>query len=96
MVAVGTTVVRALESAVRDARVQAGAAATDLFITPGYRFQVVDRLITNFHTPQSSLLVMVAAFAGRERILAAYQEAIERRYRLFSYGDAMLLDRGGA
>jgi S-adenosylmethionine:tRNA ribosyltransferase-isomerase len=70
--------------------VPAGAAATDLFIAPGFRFQVVDALLTNFHLPRSTLLMLVAAFAGRERGLAAYREAILRGYRFYSYGDAML------
>lgn len=90
--AVGTTSLRALESAARDGRVQAGAGETRLFITPGYRFRVVDRLLTNFHLPKSTLLMLVAAFAGMERIRNAYAHAIERRYRFFSYGDAMLIE----
>ena len=65
--------------------------ATSIFIYPGYRFGVVDKLFTNFHTPESTLLMLVSAFAGRERILAAYREAVECRYRFFSYGDAMLI-----
>lgn len=95
VVAVGTTVVRSLESACDAAgRVAAGPGSTELFIRPGFRFRVVDRLITNFHTPRSSLLVMVCAFAGTERLLQAYRDAVERRYRFFSYGDATLLDVG--
>ena len=94
VVAVGTTVVRAIESACdKYGRVAGGTNSTDLFIRPGYRFRVVERLITNFHTPRSSLLVMVSAFAGTERILAAYDEAVGLGYRFFSYGDATLLDR---
>jgi S-adenosylmethionine:tRNA ribosyltransferase-isomerase len=95
VVAVGTTVVRALEGAAAAAngRVPAGAGTTDLFITPGYRFQVVDALLTNFHLPRSTLLMLVSAFAGRERVLAAYQEALSLGYRFFSYGDAMLAER---
>ncbi len=93
VVAVGTTSLRALESAAVDGRVQAGSRDTALFITPGFRFQVVDRLITNFHLPKSTLLMLVSAFAGTERIRAAYQHAIAQRYRFFSYGDAMLLER---
>jgi S-adenosylmethionine:tRNA ribosyltransferase-isomerase len=89
--AVGTTVVRALESAARDGQVRPGAGATDLFIRPGYRFRLVSGLLTNFHTPQSSLIVMVSAFAGREPILRAYETAVRERYRFFSYGDAMLI-----
>jgi S-adenosylmethionine:tRNA ribosyltransferase-isomerase len=88
IVAVGTTVVRALESTTT-----AGPGATRLFITPGFDFKVVDHLITNFHLPRSTLLVLVAAFAGRERILAAYREAVSAGYRFFSYGDAMLLEK---
>jgi len=91
--AVGTTSLRALESAVRDGGVEAGARATRLFITPGFRFHVVDRLLTNFHLPKSTLLMLVSAFAGMERIRAAYAHAIVQRYRFFSYGDAMLLER---
>jgi S-adenosylmethionine:tRNA ribosyltransferase-isomerase len=95
VVAVGTTVVRALEAAAAGASggVPAGAASTDLFIAPGFRFQVVDALLTNFHLPRSTLLMLVAAFAGRERVLAAYEEALRRGYRFFSYGDAMLAER---
>ena len=91
VLAVGTTAVRAVESASQDGIVRAGEGRTGLFIAPGYRFRTVDRLLTNFHTPHSSLLVLVSALAGRERILAAYQEAVERHYRFFSYGDAMLI-----
>lgn len=88
-VAVGTTVVRALEAA--GANLAPGEARTRLFITPGHRFLHVDRLITNFHLPRSTLLMLVAAFAGRDLIMAAYQEALARGYRFFSYGDAMLV-----
>ena len=89
--AVGTTVVRALESAARDSgALQAGPGETRLMITPGYRFRVVDRLITNFHLPRSTLLMLVAAFAGYEETMAAYRLAVTRRYRFYSYGDAML------
>jgi S-adenosylmethionine:tRNA ribosyltransferase-isomerase len=92
VIAVGTTVVRALESAALPAgRVRAGAGETRLLIQPGYSFRVVDQLLTNFHLPQSTLLALVAAFAGRARTLAAYRAAIEARYRFFSYGDAMLI-----
>jgi S-adenosylmethionine:tRNA ribosyltransferase-isomerase len=91
--AVGTTSLRALESAAHDGQVQAGARDTQLFITPGFRFQVVDRLITNFHLPKSTLLMLVSAFAGLERIRHAYAHAVAQRYRFFSYGDAMLLER---
>ncbi len=94
IVAVGTTVVRTLESAAAaSGEVPAGAGATRLFIVPGYRFRVVDLLLTNFHLPRSTLLMLVAAFAGRERVLAAYAEAIDAGYRFFSYGDAMLAER---
>ena len=94
VVAVGTTVARALESSV-DAQglVQPTSAETDIFIYPGFRFRVLDALITNFHLSQSTLLMLVSAFAGRERILSAYQEAIRQRYKFFSYGDAMLLEK---
>jgi S-adenosylmethionine:tRNA ribosyltransferase-isomerase len=95
VVAVGTTVVRTLESAALagDGEVRAGSSATKLFITPGFRFQVVDALLTNFHLPCSTLLMLVSAFAGRERVLAAYEEAIREGYRFYSYGDAMLVER---
>jgi S-adenosylmethionine:tRNA ribosyltransferase-isomerase len=92
VVAVGTTVVRTLEhAALRGGDVQAGPGAADLFIVPGHRFRVVDALITNFHLPRSTLLVLVAAFAGLDRIRAAYAEAIAQGYRFYSYGDAMLI-----
>jgi S-adenosylmethionine:tRNA ribosyltransferase-isomerase len=91
VMAVGTTVVRTLESAWNGGSLREGEGRTRLYITPGYEFKVVDRLFTNFHTPGSSLLVLVSAFAGLERILGAYREAVERRYRFFSYGDAMLI-----
>src|SRR6266850_1027221 len=92
--AVGTTTVRCLEaSASRLGAPVAGAAETDLFITPGFEFRVVDRLITNFHLPKSTLLVLVSAFAGIEPIRRAYRHAIEQRYRFYSYGDAMLVDK---
>jgi len=92
IVAVGTTVVRTLESAAlaHGGEVTAGSGATELFITPGFQFQVVDALMTNFHLPQSTLLMLVSAFAGRERVLAAYAEAVREGYRFYSYGDAML------
>lgn len=94
VVAVGTTVVRTLESAALagGGEVRAGGGATELFITPGFRFQVVDALLTNFHLPRSTLLMLVSAFAGRERVLAAYEEAIREGYRFYSYGDAMLVE----
>lgn len=92
VVAVGTTSVRVLESrAGEDGRVEPGAGATDLFLVPGARFRAVDALLTNFHLPRSTLLMLVCAFAGRERVLELYREAVERRYRFYSYGDAMLL-----
>ncbi|MCS7101439.1 MAG: tRNA preQ1(34) S-adenosylmethionine ribosyltransferase-isomerase QueA [Burkholderiaceae bacterium] len=91
--AIGTTSVRALETAARDGRVQAAEGNTRLFIRPGFRFQVVDRMVTNFHLPRSTLLMLVAAFAGLERIRNAYAHAIAQRYRFYSYGDAMLLER---
>jgi len=91
VVAVGTTSLRALESASQSGQVQAGSADTRLFITPGYRFKTVDRLITNFHLPKSTLLMLVSAFAGYDNIRAAYAHAIQQQYRFFSYGDAMLL-----
>ena len=92
VVAVGTTVVRALESAAAGGALAPWSGDTRLFITPGYRFRVVDALITNFHLPESTLLMLVSAFAGRSRVLAAYRHAVERRYRFFSYGDAMFVE----
>lgn len=94
VVAVGTTVVRTLESAATGTGgVRAGSGSTELFITPGFRFQVVDALLTNFHLPRSTLLMLVSAFAGRERVLAAYEEAVREGYRFYSYGDAMFAER---
>ena len=93
VIAVGTTSLRALEAAAQGGELRAGAAETDIFITPGYRFQVVDRLITNFHLPKSTLLMLVSAFAGLDAIRSAYAHAIRHGYRFFSYGDAMLLSR---
>ena len=90
VVAVGTTCVRALESAAATGEQE---AETRLFIRPGYRFRIVDRLVTNFHLPRSTLLMLVSAFAGREPVLRAYGHAVEQGYRFFSYGDAMLIDR---
>ena len=95
----GTTVVRTLESAAaadQEGEVRAGSAATTLFITPGFRFRAVDVLLTNFHLPRSTLLMLVSAFAGRERVLAAYREAVREGYRFYSYGDAMLVERAPA
>ena len=91
VVAVGTTVVRALESSLRDGEVAPFAGETQIFIFPGYRIRSVDALVTNFHLPESTLLMLVSAFAGRERMLDAYRHAVEQRYRFFSYGDAMLI-----
>ena len=92
--AVGTTSMRALESAARETgRLKAGQGDTDIFITPGYRFRVIDRLITNFHLPKSTLLMLVSAFSGMEHIRAVYRHAVEHEYRFFSYGDAMVLER---
>ena len=91
IVAVGTTTVRALESASDEQGVRAGSRWTRLFIRPPHRFRVVDAMLTNFHLPRTTLLVMVSAFAGRERVLAAYREAIRAGYRFYSYGDAMLI-----
>ncbi len=93
VIAVGTTSMRALESASQSGSLRAGSADTTLFITPGYAFKTVDRLITNFHLPKSTLLMLVSAFAGYQRIRDAYAHAIEQRYRFFSYGDAMLLTK---
>lgn len=94
VIAAGTTVVRALEgSALANGTVAAGASSTDVFITPGFQFAVIDGMITNFHLPGSTLLVLVSAFAGRERVLAAYRTAVKDRYRFFSFGDAMLVLR---
>lgn len=93
VIAAGTTVVRALEgSAAKYGAPRAGADETDLFITPGFRFRVVDAMITNFHLPQSTLMVLVSALAGRETILRAYEEAVKREYRFFSFGDAMFIE----
>ena len=92
VICVGTTSCRTIESAAgEDGRVQAGCGNTEIFIYPGYRFKVLDCLITNFHLPESTLVMLVSALAGRENVLAAYQEAIEERYRFFSFGDAMLI-----
>ena len=91
VIAVGTTSMRALESASQTGELQAGSDDTQIFITPGYQFKTVTRLVTNFHLPKSTLMMLVSAFAGYERIRTAYAHAIEHRYRFFSYGDAMLL-----
>ena len=96
IVAVGTTVLRTLETvADAEGRLRAGRGETRLFITPGYRFRLVDLLLTNFHLPRSTLFMLVAAFAGLARMQAAYAHAIERGYRFYSYGDACLLERAG-
>jgi S-adenosylmethionine:tRNA ribosyltransferase-isomerase len=94
--AAGTTTLRALESAALSGTLAAGARETDLFITPGFTFRVVDLLVTNFHLPRSTLLMLVSAFAGYEQVRALYRHAVEARYRFFSYGDAMLIERAGA
>lgn len=94
IVAVGTTAVRSLEAAAADGEIGPLNGETELFIKPGYTFRIVDVMLTNFHLPQSSLLMLVAAFAGRDRILAAYAHAVRERYRFFSYGDSMFLTPG--
>lgn len=94
VVAVGTTSMRSLESAAQGGDLRPFAGETRLFITPGYRFRVVDRLLTNFHLPQSTLLMLVTAFGGYRRVMAAYEHAVAQRYRFFSYGDAMWLAPG--
>jgi S-adenosylmethionine:tRNA ribosyltransferase-isomerase len=92
VIAVGTTSVRVLETAADDqGLVRPGQGETDIFIYPGYRFKVIDALITNFHLPESTLIMLVCAFAGRDFIIEAYKEAIEQRYRFFSFGDAMFI-----
>ncbi|BCK87127.1 S-adenosylmethionine:tRNA ribosyltransferase-isomerase [Sideroxyarcus emersonii] len=93
VIAVGTTSLRALESAASGGGLAAGAGETAIFITPGYRFRVVDVLLTNFHLPKSTLLMLVCAFGGMDKMLAAYRHAVEQEYRFFSYGDAMLIER---
>jgi S-adenosylmethionine:tRNA ribosyltransferase-isomerase len=93
VIAVGTTSLRALESAAAAGELVAGADETNVFIVPGYRFKVVDVLLTNFHLPKSTLLMLVCAFGGMKEMLAAYRHAVEEKYRFFSYGDAMLIER---
>ncbi|MGH8703971.1 MAG: S-adenosylmethionine:tRNA ribosyltransferase-isomerase, partial [Burkholderiales bacterium] len=93
VLAVGTTALRALESAARDAGLRAASGETDLFVYPGFAFRVVDRLLTNFHLPKSSLLMLVCAFGGMHNVLRTYRHAVARRYRFYSYGDAMLVER---
>ena len=92
IIAVGTTSCRTLESAAgEDGNIRAGSGWTDIFIYPGYRFKAVNALITNFHLPKSTLMMLVSALAGRENIMRAYKEAVEERYRFFSFGDAMFI-----
>jgi S-adenosylmethionine:tRNA ribosyltransferase-isomerase len=91
IIAIGTTAVRALESASQTGELQAGSGYTQLFITPGYRFKTVDAMLTNFHLPESTLLMLISAFAGYDNVMAAYQHAIAHKYRFFSYGDAMAI-----
>ncbi|MFZ5639572.1 MAG: tRNA preQ1(34) S-adenosylmethionine ribosyltransferase-isomerase QueA, partial [Bacillota bacterium] len=92
VIGVGTTSARTLETAAReDGTIRSGSGWTDIFIYPGYRFKAIDMLLTNFHLPKSTLLMLVSAFAGRDKVLKAYREAVEKRYRFFSFGDAMLL-----
>jgi S-adenosylmethionine:tRNA ribosyltransferase-isomerase len=93
VLAVGTTTLRALETAAASGTLVAGAGETRLFVVPGYRFRVVERLLTNFHLPKSTLLMLVSAFGGMDNVRRAYRHAIERRYRFYSYGDAMLIER---
>jgi S-adenosylmethionine:tRNA ribosyltransferase-isomerase len=96
VVAVGTTVVRSLESAAQGETLQPFVGETRLFITPGYRFRVIDALFTNFHLPESTLLMLVCAFGGYSAVMNSYQHAVEQRYRFFSYGDAMFLERAAS
>ncbi len=91
VIAVGTTSVRAMETAAEDSRLKAGSGTTQLFIQPGYKFKIIDAMITNFHLPKSTLIALVAAFAGLENVFAAYNYAIENKYRFYSYGDAMMI-----
>jgi len=93
VIAIGTTSVRSLESAASSGRLQVYQGDTQLFIRPGFKFNVVDVMLTNFHLPESTLLMLVSAFAGYENIMRAYQHAVEQHYRFFSYGDAMWLDK---
>jgi len=93
VVAVGTTVIRTLEGAAASGALTAGTGSTRLFITPGFRFQVVDALVTNFHLPKSTLMMLVSAFGGYDLVMSAYVEAVAREYRFFSYGDAMFIER---
>ena len=92
IIAVGTTSCRTLESAAaEDGTLKAGSGWTEIFIYPGYRFKILDGLITNFHLPESTLIMLVSAFAGKEHVLAAYEEAVKEKYRFFSFGDAMVI-----
>jgi S-adenosylmethionine:tRNA ribosyltransferase-isomerase len=91
VIAVGTTSVRALESAAADGKLYPKDSETDIFIVPGFKFQIVDAMITNFHLPESTLLMLVSAFSGKENIRGAYKEAVKEKYRFFSYGDAMFI-----
>jgi S-adenosylmethionine:tRNA ribosyltransferase-isomerase len=93
VLAVGTTSLRALETAAAEGELRAGSGETSLFVVPGYRFRLVERLLTNFHLPRSTLLMLACAFGGTDNVLRAYRHAIERRYRFYSYGDAMLIER---
>ncbi|MGB0957940.1 MAG: S-adenosylmethionine:tRNA ribosyltransferase-isomerase, partial [Litorivicinus sp.] len=96
VVAVGTTVVRTLESvAAQCGEVREHAGDTDIFIYPGFQWQVIDAMVTNFHLPESTLLMLVSAFAGKDAVLGAYNDAVAEGYRFFSYGDAMFLERAG-
>ena len=93
VISVGTTSCRTLESATgEDGIVKAGSGWTEIFIYPGYKFKAIDGLITNFHLPESTLLMVVSALAGKEHIMAAYEEAVKERYRFFSFGDAMMIE----
>ncbi|MBW8310471.1 MAG: S-adenosylmethionine:tRNA ribosyltransferase-isomerase, partial [Rhizobium sp.] len=94
VMAVGTTGVRALYTAARGGELKPYAGDTNIFLFPGHRIRTVDALVTNFHLPESTLMMLVSAFAGRERVLAAYAHAVREKYRFFSYGDAMLLFPG--
>ncbi len=94
IISVGTTSTRALESAAKDGRLQAGSGWTNIFIYPGYKWQIIDGLVTNFHLPKSTLMMLVSALSTREHILAAYREAVAQRYRFFSFGDAMFINPG--
>jgi len=93
VIAVGTTSLRTLESASKNGALHAGSGETTLFVTPGFQFQTVDRLVTNFHLPKSTLMMLVSAFAGYENTMAAYRHAVVNQYRFFSYGDAMLIEK---